>query len=109
AHIAVSQDNFKAAVTALIWASHPPGAIGEQQPRPKFIAGELARAWAVVEWKHRLIKGKWLGYVHPLWALEFADQRLRNSMSYVMRVPFLGNLAIASPSEFHAAILGHEG
>ncbi len=108
AHIAVSQGRFKAAATALIWASHPPEAIGKEQPHPKFIAGELARAWAVVEWSYRLMKGKWLGYVHPLWALKFADQRLEDSMSYVMRVPFLGELAIASPKELYAVVIERE-
>ena len=107
AHVALSQDNFKRAVEALLWASHPPSTIGTNQPSPRFIAGELARAWAVVEWQHRLEKGSWLGYVHPLWALKFAGQRLQKSMSFVMRVPFLGRWAIASPSNFHDAILHH--
>jgi hypothetical protein len=109
AHISISQGNFKNAITALIWASHPPAIIGNHQPRPRFIAGELARAWAIVEWKYRLTGGKWLGYVHPLWALKFASQRLNESMSFVMRVPFLAEFAIASPNEVYNIILEHEG
>ncbi|HBA89467.1 MAG TPA: hypothetical protein DCZ75_16220 [Geobacter sp.] len=105
AYVALSRDDFKSAVAALMWVSHPPEAIGRTQPRPHFIAGELARAWAVVEWTHRVRKQRWLGCVHPLWALKFAAQRLRESMSFVMRVPFLGSLAIASPDEIYTSLL----
>ncbi len=108
-HVAVSQGNYRRAVTALMWASHPPAVIGKDQPNPRFIAGELARAWAFLEWKYRIDKSKWLGYVHPMWALEFANQRLKQCMSFVMRVPFLNEFAISSPDQVAESIRHAEG
>lgn len=90
AHTAAANGDYKTAIASLIWVSHPPHAIGQDQP-------------------HRREKTKWLGFVHPLWALKFAEKRLQVSMSFPMRVPFWGKLAIASLEDVSKAFAAESG
>lgn len=96
AHQLIADGQLFAAIEALLRVIHPPQRF-KSTLESLFIAAEAARAIAVLETRYFEKKRKHLGLVNPFAALDYSARVFQRTTSKVMRVPYLGTLAIASP------------
>lgn len=97
-HRFIAVGSLSCALESFLRVLHPPLAFTDA-PRPLGVAGEAARAVAVLEATAIASTGRPLGLVDVAHALRYSEQVLDIAASKVMRVPYLDDLSIASPTE----------
>ncbi len=103
AHRAVAEGEWRLAIDSVLLVLHPPTAFKDAN-RSAFTAAEVCRLMAVLEMRYLGSKGRPLGFANPLHILRYAEGAFGKTTSRVMRVPYLGTLAIADPRALRQAI-----